>query len=168
MRPSSPAKEWAVRGLTLAELVVSIFLVATALLLVIGVFLTVLRGVEKSADLTAGATVAESMLNFEIYRVLSDTSPFLTRNQFLTQDSPPIGPIEASFSLNNTVFTYRIYHQTVEDSAGAVLGAGAAENRLKKVDIIVWWFTDNPGTQRQGHGFLRTGLTRMVHQNIYY
>lgn len=62
-------------GFSLIELLVALGILATTLVMVVGVFLTVTRATQKSLDLTAGTVVAQSILSREIYEAMShDTS----------------------------------------------------------------------------------------------
>ncbi len=142
------------------ELLVSIGILATALLMVVGVFLTVTRASQKSLDLTAGTLVAQSVLSREIYGIMRDEN---SRRLFFQRDYQADPLVRGTERLNQTVFTYLLYANTV---MGAEVG-----NRVKKVDAVVWWWNEEatsvPGA-RAGYGTLRSEVTRLVNENSRY
>ena len=89
---------------------VSIGILATSLLLVVGIFMTVTRASQKSLDLTAGTIIAESVLTRELYSIMGDTD---TRKSFFDASDPRVPYSEGTERLNQTVFTYRIYASSV-------------------------------------------------------
>lgn len=143
---------------------ISIGILATSLLLVVGIFVTVTKASQKSLDLTAGTVIAESVLNRELYAVMSSDS---ARNRFFASlESMYDGSAENRYlvkgteRLNQTVFTYVLY-------ANNVITAEEG-NRVKKVDAVVWWWNEG-GTAvagvRPGYGFLRSEVSRLVNEN---
>lgn len=154
------------KGFSLAELMVSVGLISTAILLAIGVFTALLRSTQKSADRSSGAVVAGSVLNDEIYSIFSGTHPTMTKNAFFTNNSPPGGPLLGTVNLNGTLFSYQIYHTTLQDvsGGGGTIGDVMAANRLKRADITVWWWTPQAENQRSGYGYLRTGLSKLINE----
>jgi prepilin-type N-terminal cleavage/methylation domain-containing protein len=147
-------------GFSLIELLVALGILATTLVMVVGVFLTVTRATQKSLDLTAGTVVAQSILSREIYEAMShDTS----RRFFFNKDYSNEPWVRGTERLNQTVFTYLLYANTVMNT-----GVG---NRVKKVDAVVWWWNEEaasvPGA-KAGYGFLRSEVTRLVNENSRY
>lgn len=136
---------------------ISIGILATSLLLVVGIFLTVTRASQKSLDLTAGTVIAESVLTRELYSVMGESS---TRQIFFTRNYATDPLVQGTERLNQTVFTYVIYANTVLD--------GDEGNRVKKVDAVVWWWNEG-GTAvagvKPGYGFLRSEVSRLVNEN---
>ncbi|MEW6280963.1 MAG: hypothetical protein AB1758_20285 [Candidatus Eremiobacterota bacterium] len=152
------------QAFSLAELMVSVGIVAVGILMVIGIFIGLLHQSQRSADRSAGTVVASSMLNQEIYQILNNTHPTVTKADFFDLDSPPEPPLQGTVNLNGTVFTYTVRYQTVDDNTGSPLGDGLNNARVKRTDVTVWWWTDTADTARKGYGYLRTQLTRLVNE----
>jgi len=142
------------------ELLVAIGILATCLVMVVGVFLTVTRASQKSLDLTAGTIVAQSILSRELYGIMSNQA---SRKTFFDQDYQTEPLVRGTERLNQTAFTYLLYANTVLN--------GDTGNRVKKVDAVVWWCDEEaasaPGT-KAGYGFLRSEVTRLVNENSRY
>lgn len=144
-------------GFSLVELMISIGILATSLLLVVGIFMTVTRASQKSLDLTAGTIIAESVLSRELYSIMGDDT---TRAGFFAANDPSVPIVQGTERLNQTVFTYLIY-------ANTVMG-GEVGNRVKKVDTVVWWWNEGGSSVagvRPGYGFLRSEVSRLVNEN---
>ncbi len=139
------------------ELLVSIGILATSLVMVVGVFLTVTRASQKSLDLTAGTVVAQSVLSRELYGIMSNE---VSRRTFFDRDYQTDPLLRGTERLNQTAFTYLLYANTVMN--------GDVGNRVKKVDVVVWWWNEEaasvPGSTA-GYGFLRSEVTRLVNEN---
>lgn len=148
---------------SLMELLVAFSIIATALLLIIGIFTNVIEASQKTVDLTAGTIQAEYLMDAEIYAIMNDTA---RRDYFFDNPAPMSGgtayAMGTANTLNQTIFSYVLYSEQV----GAPFNVPG--NRLMKVDVIVWWW--NPGAAgeftkaRQGYGYLRTQLTRLVNE----
>lgn len=154
------------RGFTLAELILSAGLITLAILMAVGIFTALLRSSQKSADRSSGSVVAGSVLQEEIYSIFDGTHPTTTKNAFFGTDSPPGAPLLGTVTLNNTVFTYRIYHTTLQDvsGGGGSVGDLMGNNRVKRANITVWWWTSGSTQQRTGYGFLRSSLTKLINE----
>lgn len=149
------------RGFSLLELLVATGILSTALLLMIGVFLSAMRGNQKAVDLTAGAVVAESVLTQIIYETSSDPArkaDFFDSVYDADTGSPYTSGV---LTLNRTPFNYVLYAPTV-------LNPGPYDpdgNKLKRLEVVVWWWQDSSQSARAGYGQLRTDLVRLVNQN---
>lgn len=179
-------------GFSLIELMISVGIMATTLLLVVGVFTNVMRASRKSVDLTAGTLVAESVMNRELYSIMTGpdkaaffkdgTVPAASSHNLQAGEVKPNELLSGTERLNETVFTYKMYAKALDltdPGAGAAEGSNAKsvsdKNRVVKVDVVVWWWAEGAkngeepanGTDntRQGYGILRTELTRLVNQN---
>jgi len=142
------------------ELMVSVGILATALVLVVGIFMSVTQASQKSLDLTAGTIVAESILSRELYEVMGRED---SRHAFFARDYQTDPFVRGTERLNQTVFTYLIYATGAMD--------GEVGNRVKKVDAVVWWWTEEGAASsggRTGYGFLRSEVTRLVNENSRY
>lgn len=170
MHRTTVGKQSSNLGFSLIELMVSVGIMATTLLLVLGIFTNVMRASRKAVDLTAGTIVAESVLTKELYRVMADEGAkarfFDEANNYDTNEL-----VAGTEHLNDAVFTYRVYASNV--SLGSTMATG---NRVKKLDVVVWWWnSDEKGEDttihsqtREGFGFLRTEMTRLVNENSKY
>ena len=142
------------------ELLVSVGILGTALVMVVGVFLTVTRASQKSLDLTAGTVVAQSVLSRELHGIMSHEA---SRRTFFDRDYRTDPWVRGTERLNQTAFTYLLYANTVMN--------GDVGNRVKKVDAVVWWWNEEatsvPGA-KAGYGFLRSEVTRLVNENSRY
>lgn len=157
-------KERSVRqGFSLLEVVVSVGILAVGILTIIALFTQLLRASQKSSDSSLGVLAAESVLNKTISDILNDTG-VVSRTDFWNGNSPPDSPIEGSLKAGQTLMTYRITYQTLVDTAGDELGDDLPENRVKKVDIILWWGTDDPSETRVGYGQLSTSASRIINE----
>lgn len=148
-------------GFTILELMMSIGIIAVAILAVLAVFTAVLRGSNKSVSLSSGAAIAESKLNEEIYSVLNDDTARL--NFFNSTTGLWLSGTDQT--LNGTTYHYAIYVEDIAPSGAPLL---VTPNRLKKADITVWWWNDSnvnsSGEVRDGYGVLRTQMTRLINE----
>ena len=142
------------------ELLVAIGILATCLVMVVGVFLTVTRASQKSLDLTAGTIVAQSILSRELYGIMGSDA---ARSNFFSGSYATDPFVEGTERLNQAVFTYRIYATPVM--------IGDMGNRVMQLNAVVWWWNDEgsaPSEGRAGYGYLRSELTRLVNENSRY
>ena len=153
-------------GFSLIELLISMSIIATALVFLIGVFTTGMRANRKSVDLTAGVLVAESIISQELYGILQDDTK---RDDFFKDSSSSATTpyVQGVRYNNNTKFTYKMFVSNVGD-----IGEGA-DNAMKTVDVQVWWWNEDSGSEvdpnpssdwRAGYGVVSVGLTRLINQ----
>ncbi|MCE1248390.1 MAG: type II secretion system GspH family protein [Firmicutes bacterium] len=140
-------KNSTLKGFSLIELVLAVSIVATALILFIGIFFAMFRASQKGVDLTAGTVVAESVLNQYLYDQQEKTGGLPVN---LTDNSG--SPYTGTTSLNKTIFTYEITCQDTDSTD------------LKRLDVQVWWWQSDATRQdnKEGYGKLHVKLTRMV------
>ncbi|MBI3925298.1 MAG: hypothetical protein HY319_07155 [Armatimonadetes bacterium] len=145
------------KAATLIELVLAVGLLAVALLAVLALAIAAIRSEQKRTDTGTADQVAERQLNREL--AAARTDPAFWSFDYV---SPPWK--EDSVQVDGTWFDFKIYAQTVDNAdLGGDLGtaSGRADNRLKKVDIVVWWW-DSSAQARTGYGSLQTRLSRLV------
>lgn len=150
-------------GFSLIELLISMSIIATALVFLIGVFTTGMRANRKSVDLTAGVLVAESIISQELYGILQDDTK---REVFFNNStsSTTVPYVQGVRYNNNTKFTYKMFVSNVDS-----IGEGT-DNAMKKIDVQVWWWNNEEATTeeeksfRAGYGIVSVGLTRLVNQ----
>ena len=128
--------------MSIVELVISIGVLSTMILLVLGIYSGLINGSQKSVDLTAGSVVAEGLLSQQIYQITSNDT---TRNAIYgTPCAAPTVYKSGTYSLNNIIYAYKIYSQDVSlgtpfhSQATDGTTAGGATT-LKRLDIVVWW-----------------------------
>ncbi len=137
------------KGYSLIEVVLSIAIISTAILILVGLFTIMFKSSQKGVDLTIGTVVASSELAKYLY-TLQET-PGLGLDSLDTDGDPPY---RGTVTLNRTVFSYEIK----SFSAGP---------DLRKVDISVWWWQKAPDSFSQefrtGYGRLNVKLSRIVY-----
>ena len=138
---------------TLLELLVALGLVAVLGLTLIALDTASLRGNQKSILLHDAENLSDSQLQKVIYQAQHD-SPSGYKTAFWATEGI-LAPGQATVRLGATDFTYAIYANTVP-------GVGAPGNRLKKVDIVMWWWTPEADRVRQGYGRLTVRSTRLI------
>ncbi|MDO5296702.1 MAG: type II secretion system protein [bacterium] len=154
------------QGFTILELMISMSIISIALVFLIGVFTTGLRANRKSVDLTAGTLVAEEIISQELYGILADADKSKTFfGEGSTTDTNKLY-VQGTKYHNNTKFTYKMFISDVKN-----MGDKDNANKIKKVDVQVWWWNDEgqepSATQesfRAGYGVVSVGLTRLVNQ----
>ena len=150
------------QGFSIIELLISMSIISIALVFLIGVFTTGMKANRKSVDLTAGTLVAEEIISQELYGILSDTDK---SKAFFEKSSDKVEYVKGVKYHNNTKFTYKMFISDVKD-----LG-DEDSNKMKKVDVQVWWWNDDgsnvseeQASFRAGYGVVSVGLTRLVNQ----
>ena len=142
-------------GFSLAEMIMSIGILSTALLLVVGVFTYLFNASQKAVDLTAGTVVSESVMQGFVNRIQYDPS---TSAAFFQHSYSEGSVIETgSYKLNQADFTYRIY---ANDVGALTLGA-----QMKQLTVVCTWWDSGGGAAggaRTGYGQLQVEMTRFM------
>ncbi len=142
------------------ELMVSMGIISTTLLMIMGVFMTVFRSSQKAVDMTAGTIFAESVMNKELRVIMTDTNK---RGNFFNLNYSNTPYVEGVERLNNSVFTYKMYATDIS------MPSWRTDNKMKRVEVVVWWMgTGTENSSRDGYGTLRTEVTRIVNQQSVY
>lgn len=144
----------------MAELLVAVGFFAVAVLAILGLTLSVLRMDSKAAQTSAGTLVADQLLQQTVASVRADSPPN-TKASFWGSEYLNPAWAEGVVLNNDTQFHYVIYATTVTDAGGTPVGSLASDNRLKKLDVRVWWFNESP-TSRSGYGRLEAQVTQLV------
>ncbi len=152
----------------MAELILSLGILAVTLIAVSTLFISLYRSSEKSSRQTAGVVVAETVLNQLLHDIFLGLRPGLSKADFFNNNSPPAAPIEGNLVLSNTEYLYRFEYVTITTTSGTVLGAGLGGNRLKSVTVTCWWWGSNENSMRQGLGRLSVQLKRLVNENAKF
>lgn len=145
-------------GFSVAELILSLGFIATALLAVIGLTVALNRTGQESADRVTAATLAESQIQKTIAAGQQDTAGFWDL------EYPSGTPYDSGTeTIDGTEFAWTVNAITVLDGVndlGSDSGAKSS-NRVKKVDIrITWWDSDTQ--QKAGYGKLEFQASRLV------
>lgn len=142
---------------TLAEVLIAGFLMTVIILVLIGLSISLLRGTQKASDTTVAQVASEHILNSLIYDVQPGSpgySTFWTPSSF----SRP-----GTYRMNRTDFSYQIDATSVVDGSGTPVGNGFAQNRLKQVQLsIYWWDSDQQTSSRDGYGKLEFHTIRLL------
>ena len=149
-------------GFGLAETIIALGILAVVFLIAAALLTSLLRGTQKESDLTAGTILAEQVLTTRVQAIFAGVDPDLTKEQLFASESPPSVPIQGTVRLNQSVYTYEITYASVTSPSGVAIGSSGPGNRLKKLDIVVWWWNERPEDTRAGYGFLRAETSRLV------
>ncbi|GMU56180.1 MAG: hypothetical protein AMXMBFR33_53260 [Candidatus Xenobia bacterium] len=142
------------RAFTLAEVMLAVGLLALLVLTLAGLTLSAIRSNEKAARLDPATEVLESVLDESVYQVTWD-SPAGTRASFWGAAGTWQGPLTRT--VGGTRYEYTLYANNVPGFA--------AGNRLKKLDIVLWWWDSrSSGGTRQGYGKMQLEASRVVHE----
>ncbi len=154
-RPSSPG------GFSLGELLVTMGLIAVAILSLMALSILMARADREGVDTKVGDVVAGMLVERLLDQVRAD-NPAGTAANFWDNDFDSSNPYEeGDYRNNNTEYHYQIFAVTVRTTGGAEVGDGTTGNRLKKVDVIVnWWDTQNQ--DREGYGKLEVRNSRLI------
>jgi hypothetical protein len=140
MKECDPRLRTLCGGFSFLELMVSLSILATSILLVLGLFVHLFNASQKGVDLTAGTVAGESALQEFLY----DT-PWPAQRL--------ASPYSGMVPLNNQSYLYYIYVQDLNTS-------------LKRVDMIVTWWNRSPDkTAKEGYGMLKTEIARLIYRN---
>ena len=136
---------------------------------VFALIVQLLKGSEKQSHLSAGTILAEEILTERLERIFANLEPGMTKEDFFALNSPPADPLLGTKVLGNTTYNYRIEHQTLVTGAGSLLGGDPAQrNRLKKIDISVWWWVNDDTQSRSGMGRLKAESSRFINEKTRF
>jgi len=149
-------------GFNLAEVIVALGVLSGVFIVVATLFAQLLQNSQKDANSAGAALIAQKVMTERLQRIYANLDPALTKDQFFAQDTPDL---EGEVVLNKTVFKYRISHRLVLASGGGALGGPPAnENRLKKLNVVVWWGNEEDEV-RLGAGRQQLEATRLINEN---
>jgi len=151
------------RGFSLAELILCLGILATALVFLTSFFISLYRSADKSGNTAAGVRVAETVINQQLHDIFKGTHPTLTKVLFFTTNGPSV---TGSLQLASTEFQYQMDFVTVQNAIGSGdLGDGLPGNRVKAVTVKCWWWGADAASRRTGQGRLSVELHRLVNEN---
>lgn len=138
------------------ELLLSLTLITVAALTLVALSFTAVASRQKAESITDAMLVAEEQLALAVHSV--ETLPQAEHADFW--DSAQSAPYsEGTILIGETDYNFRV---TVED----VPTGTAAPNRLRKMDIVVWWWSESPGEARVGSGQLNYSASRLVREVV--
>ena len=147
-------------GLSLAEMMVALGLISVAILAVLALSISIARVNREGTDRAIGGVVARQLVERLIDGLRADIPAGSAADFWDNEHSA--APFETGFfRTNNTDFEYKIFASSVLDASGDSIGGTTVGNRLKKVDVFVYWW-DSETEERQGYGKLEIQNTRLV------
>jgi len=150
----APRLRWRLprEGFSLLELIISIGIVAVALLVVATVFISVLKSGAKNTDLETGTLVAQSQLNQVIFNVVNLNG--YTNTTRANVFSNPTTIVTSTVALNNQVYSYNVTTQPIP------LDLVHNNNLLAVFTVQVWWSSATGERQGQGRTSQRQAAQR--------
>ncbi len=136
------------RAFSLVELMVAVFILATSLLLIIGIFVVIFNSVQKGIDVTAGMSIGEMVLSKYIFENYSTLASGAGQSDVVR--------------VNHVPYNYNISVSSVE---------GAEAKKLFRVACkIYWWERGSRSAQgageyfAQGYGNYSADIIRFVYK----
>lgn len=153
------------RAFSLAEVLLAIAILAMAIVALFNLAGSAIKNASRTESLALAGDLAERELSRAIYSVTND-QPAGSLANFWNNDFLTVPLRQGNVMVNNLEFQFAIYAQTLNDAAsGSPVGmTTVTSNRVKKVDIEVYWMQASATSPRQGYGRLRTGATRIVNE----
>lgn len=143
-----------VRGFNLVELMFSLTLIAIAALTLVALSFTAIASREKAEAITDAMLVAEEQLSLAVYTI--ETLPEANHDAFW--EASLAGPYsEGTIRIGNTDYNFQVEAKDVPTGT-------LAPNRMRKLDITVWWWSEKPGEARVGSGQLSYSASRLVRE----
>lgn len=148
-------------GFSLAELILSIGFFGLAILTLIGLSIAITRTDSKALERSAGTLIGDQVLNRTIAELKED-NPAGARANFFSGDFSVTPWSKGNLVNARTTFYYEVFAHTVIDrGTGSPLSEDVPGNRLKQVNVHVWWAGEESST-RQGSGNLEVWITQLV------
>lgn len=165
------------RGYSLLEVMLAASILASSILLVFSVFTMLFNGSQKTVDMTAGTTIAQSLMTQEIYQLTGDTN---TRIAFFQDNaySLPQAINGGTYTLNNSQYCYKFTCQDVTLPVKLHCQATDCTNNsnqthLRELHLVVWWWdakatgASDVGSMQldashPGAGQLQVSMTRLL------
>ena len=140
-------------GLTFAELMISLALLAVVIVVVIGLFVKLLNASTKGLDQTVALDIAQNRLDVVASSPASKWAGFASTQGMAIVDSRSM-----------TTFHYKLIYEELSSPGGQ---ADSKMGDLYRVDVEVFWWPDdqnNPqAAKRTEMGQLKVNLSRIVY-----
>lgn len=136
------------------ELMLGLTLIAIAALTLVALSFTAVASREKAENISEAMLVAEEQLSLAVYSIenMKEADHDAFWGAALTAPYS-----ESTATIGPTVYNFRI-------EANDVPTGTVEPNRLRKLDILVWWWSDEPGAARTGQGQLTYAASRLVRE----
>lgn len=151
-------REHSQRGFSLTELVLSVFILALALIFIIAVFTKMLAATSKGADMTVATYLAQSeldrMLNdpVRLRDIVNNTSGDLYAGAYNLAYTT-----DFTDSLNRTTYYFQITARPL------ISDPHTTERQLYYVEANVYWWGESPDAVREGLGKTSLRLSRLYY-----
>ena len=141
-------------GFNLMELMFSLTLISIAALTLVALCFTAIASREKEEAITDAMLVAEEQLSLAVHTI--ETIPEANHDAFW--DASLAAPFsEGTIRIGDTDYNFQVLANDVP--TGTI-----APNRMRKLDIVVWWWSEKPGETRLGGGQLTYSASRLVRE----
>lgn len=150
---------------SLAEVLLAMGTIVLTILTILALVIALNRGSRKSVDSSAAQFAVDQILNILVETAQRDNGALHTN--FWGSDYAAPGPAYATGSVyaNQTEFFYRVDATTVRDPLNNPLhGTNLPFNRLKLVQVDLWWWNPSATMTRTGYGKLSTKVTRLIRE----
>lgn len=138
----------------MVELMLALTLISVAALTLVALSFTAVASRQKAENVSDAMLVAEEQLALAVNSI--ETLPPADHGAFW--DAPLGAPYsEGTISIGETDYNFRI------DAVDVPTGT-AAPNRLRKLDVTVWWWSEQPGQSKSGSGQLHYSASRLIRE----
>lgn len=138
------------------ELMLALTLIAIAALTLVALSFTAISSRQKAENITDATLIAQEQLAVAVHRI--ETLPFADHATFW--DAAPTGPIsQGSVDIGETKYDFKI--EAADVNTGTV-----PPNRMRKLDITVWWWGGEQQGGRAGQGQLQYNASRLVREVV--
>lgn len=135
------------------------------ILTMVALIISLNRGSRKSIDLSAAQFAADQVITVLVDRAQKDQPPG-EHSRFWDNDfaAPGAAYQEGSLTANRTEFFYRVDATTARDVANNPINNALPFNRVKLVQVEIYWWNAGANSTRAGYGKLSTRASRLVHE----
>ncbi|MBS2039704.1 hypothetical protein JST97_32260 [bacterium] len=148
---------WRFRAFSLAEVLLAIGTLVLVILTILALVISLNRGSRKNLDTSAAQYAADQIINLVVERAQRDTGAL--HAAFWGNDTT----VKGSVISNQTEFFYTLDATTVKDTSGQPLdGAALPNNRMKLIQVELYWWNPSNNSTRAGYGRLTTQVTRLI------
>ena len=136
------------RGLSLVELILAMGILSIAIVLIVGLFLSLLRSSTKTADLTTGMFFGREKLR-----------EVIEHDQYWPVPADQATGLYTTDAATQTEFFSRVSSTPLSGSAPDYKGG-------YYISVDVWWWSAAPGQQRTGQGVLSTRVSQFYYPGV--
>jgi uncharacterized protein (TIGR02598 family) len=150
-------------GFTLPEVLLAVAILALTLFALISVAASSLQTRAKSNNLATAQALAETTVESVIRKAQSDADPApKSKSDFWESDFQKPGPPweQKTVKVGTNEFRCEVYTKTIVELGGS----GLEQNRIKRVDVTVYWWGGEQTGSRAGSGKLSVALSRLVNE----